>query len=220
MRSTTCVRWLAGCGLIGISVFTASMILLHAIQPTLSPLDEAMSYYVHGRHGWLTTLGLVALGAGSLAITAGLAIQGMRSFWGILFLATWSMGALLGGIFSADPPGNWDKPPTVSGGIHGIAAMIALAVFPAAAVLLLSAFRRNPGWYSLRPTLKALTVAVVLSYFVFMASLVPVFVRPGPPVLLGLTERILFIAYIAWLAVVAVGLFRMRNSEPDLHSTS
>ncbi|HEX2474801.1 MAG TPA: DUF998 domain-containing protein, partial [Lacipirellulaceae bacterium] len=99
----------------GIAIFTAAMIALHAFQPGLSPLDEAMSYYVHGRQGWLTTLGLVALGVGSSALTIALSIHGMQSFWGILLLAIWSIGALLGGIFSADPPGNWEKPPTVSG---------------------------------------------------------------------------------------------------------
>jgi len=220
LRSSTYVRWLAGLGLVGITIFTASILALHAIQPTLSPMDEAMSYYVHGRHGWLTTLGLIALGVGSTAISAGLAMQRMRSFWGILLLATWSVGALLGGVFSADPPGNWEQPPTVAGAIHGIAAMIALAAFPAAAVVLVSGFGRDPQSFPLHRTLKALTVAVVLSYVVFMASLVPVFVRPGPPVLLGLTERILFVAYIAWLVVVAVGLLRMRKTEPGLHSAS
>ena len=51
------------------------MLALHIVQPGLSPLHEAMSYYVHGRHGWLTTLGLLSLGIGSLALTIALAVQ-------------------------------------------------------------------------------------------------------------------------------------------------
>ncbi len=216
MRSSNCVRWLAGLGLSGIAIFTVAMVALHAFQPELSPLDEAMSYYVHGRHGWLTTLGLVALGVGSLALTIALVVHGLQSFWGILLLATWSIGALLGGIFSADPPGNWEQPPTISGALHGIAAMIALAAFPPAAVFLVLSLRRDRDWRSIHGTLTALTVAVVLTYIAFMASLVPVFVRPGPPVLLGLTERVLLFAYIAWLAVVAIGLFRTGDPKSDL----
>ena len=64
-------------------------------------------------------------------------------------------------------------------------------------------------------------VASVVSLFAFMASLVPVFVRPGPPVLLGLTERILLAVYVAWLGIVSVGLLKFSvsmNSEPDVAS--
>jgi hypothetical protein len=44
----------------------------------------------------------------------------------------------------------------------------------------------------------------------FMCSLVPVFISPGPPRLLGLTERVLFAAYVAWLSVLAIALRRSR----------
>ena len=42
----------------------------------------------------------------------------------------------------------------------------------------------------------------------FMASLAPVFVRPGPPVLLGLSERVLLATYAAWLVAVGIGIVR------------
>jgi hypothetical protein len=42
----------------------------------------------------------------------------------------------------------------------------------------------------------------------FAAALAPVFVRPGPPILLGLAERLLLASYAAWLAAAALGLIR------------
>jgi hypothetical protein len=123
-------------------------------------------------------------------------------------LGAWSAGVIAGGLFAADPPGNWDRPPSLSGTIHGLAAMVAFAALPAATVFLTRSFRQDARWHRLQWTLNLLSVAVVLSYVSFMASLAPVFIRPGPPILLGLTERILIVACLAWLSAVAIGLWR------------
>ncbi|HJQ81803.1 MAG TPA: DUF998 domain-containing protein [Lacipirellulaceae bacterium] len=209
MQRSTATRWLAAVGLIGVSVFAPAILALHVIQPELSPLQEAVSYYVHGRRGWLLTLGLLSLGIGSLALAIALGVQKARSRTGLVLLATWSVGVIVGGIFTADPPGSWDQPPSAAGTIHGIAAMIAFAALPAAAVTLTRSFGQDARWLPLRGTLNLLSAAVVSSYVVFMASLTPVFVRPGPPILLGLTERIFIVASLAWLTTVAIGLFRL-----------
>jgi hypothetical protein len=54
--------------------------------------------------------------------------------------------------------------------------------------------------------LSLLAVAAAISLIAFIASLMPVFIRPGPPVLLGLSERVLMAIYAAWLTLVAVKL--------------
>lgn len=93
------LRWLAYAGLGGVGSLVVAVLLLHWLQPDLAPLDEAMSYYVHGAHGWLLTAGLLGLGLGSLALTAGLATTaaGPGSRIGRWFLAVWSVGVLLAG---------------------------------------------------------------------------------------------------------------------------
>lgn len=123
--------------------------------------------------------------------------------WGIRCLGVWSAGVLLGAMFTADPPGQWDRPPSISGMIHGLAAMVALVVFPIAAMLVSKGLHRNdPGTGSAR--LLTLARLAAGSLALFLASLVPVFVRPGPPILLGLTERVLFVCYAAWIAAAAI----------------
>jgi hypothetical protein len=211
MQRSVSTRWLAELGLIGVTVFTAGVLALHVAQPDMSPLEIAVSFYVHGRHGWLLTLGLLALGLGSLALTIALSMRQVRSRIGLILLVAWSVGVIAGGIFATDPPGNWDRHPSVTGAIHGLAAMVAFSALPAAAIFLTRSFRHDANWRRLQGTLDSLTIAVAVSYAVFMASLMPALVRPGPPILLGLTERILIVACIAWLAAVAIGLWRIEE---------
>src|SRR5262245_19138827 len=97
---------LGGFALAGIGCFVASVLALHRLQPGLDPLDQAVSYYVHGPRGWLLIVGLIGLGLGSLALTVGVtpsehgpSMRTERSF-----LALWSACVLLAGIFAADPP--------------------------------------------------------------------------------------------------------------------
>lgn len=117
---------------IGLAVFALTVLALHFVQPALSPRDEAVSYYVHGRHGWLLTIGLIALGTASLALIAALvrATEGSGARVGRWLIGVWSVGVLLGGVFPADPAGNWSAPPSVAGMIHGNAAMVAFLALP------------------------------------------------------------------------------------------
>jgi len=192
----------------GVAVFALAILALHFLQPALSPRDEAVSYYVHGRHGWLLTIGLIALGTGSLALTAALvrATDGSAARAGRWLIGVWTVGVLLGGVFPADPAGNWSAPPSVAGMIHGNAAMVAFLALPIGALLLARSFRHNPEWKNRSGLLLGLAVATAVSLIAFYASLMPVFIRPGPPILLGLSERILLGLYAAWLAAVAIYL--------------
>jgi Protein of unknown function (DUF998) len=200
--------------LLGITLFVVTIVSLHFLQPELKPLDEAMSYYVHGSQGWLLTVGLIGLGIASLAITCALAntVGGPGARSGRWLLGVWSVGVLLGGFFSADPPGHWNEPPSLAGIVHGNAALLAFAAFPVAALLLGRGFRRNRRWLLAAKVLSLLAVAAAISLIAFMASLMPVFIRPTPPVLLGLTERVLIVIYLAWLTLVAVTMLSIAQA--------
>ena len=58
--------------IIGISLFVASAIWIHLVQPDLSILDDAVSYYMNGPFGWVLGGGLVAMGLGSFGLWAAL----------------------------------------------------------------------------------------------------------------------------------------------------
>ena len=213
MPPPSAIRPLAWLGLIGCAVFTAAIFALHGLRPELSPLRDAVSYYVHGPYGWLTTLSLIALGIGSLAITIAIpaSARERHSRIGTGALAVWSLGALIGGIFPADPIGTWDQPSSTNGSIHGLAAMIAIVAFPIAVVSLTRSLSCDSNWQTVQGALRVMAAVVVLSFLAFTASLLPVFVSDGPPFMLGLTERVMLAAYAAWLAAVAVGLLCSRR---------
>jgi hypothetical protein len=209
------IQSLAYVALGGTACFVICTLVLHIVQPELSPLNEAMSYYVHGKHGWLLTTALLAIGAGSLSLTVALAtiLRGWTARVGIGLLAIWSVGAILGGVFAADPPGNWDQPPSLSGAIHGVAALVALTAFPLAAAMIAASWRSNQAKSLVGGLLRLFAFGSVISFIAFAASLVPVVFRPGPPVLFGLTERILLAVYVAWICVAAVGLLFNREES-------
>ena len=197
---------LAWAGVAGTVCFAASVVLMHIIQPDLSPFNEAVSYYMNGRFGWVLGLGLVSLGAGSLclywAIRRAGAVGARLGSW---CLALWGAGAAIGGIFPPDPRGHWGEPPSVAGMIHANVAMIAFLLFPIAAVLLSKEVGQLSRSSNLQVLLRVLALSSSLMLLIFFASLVPIFVHRAP-FLLGLTERLLLAAYLAWLATAAMSV--------------
>jgi hypothetical protein len=202
-----------GCiGIVGVVIFLLVVLALHVLQPSLNARDEAVSYYVHGRFGWLLTVGLIALGIGSVCLAFGLAhtVEGRWAAIGRWLLGIWGLGVLLGGLFSADPPGHWNEPPSLAGMIHGNAAILAFVALPLGAFCLWRAFHQDERWRCEGNFFLGLALAAAISLILFMASLIPVFVRPGPPILLGLSERVLLVVYAAWLIAIGLGVMRAR----------
>lgn len=190
-------RW----GLTGVVVFVASTAMMHVVQPELSPVDDAISYYMNGRLGWMLGCGLIALGGGSVALAASLRrIQTTdRGRAGAWLLALWGLGLVVGGIFPPDPIGSWDRPPSVAGLMHNGAAMVAFLSFPAAA-LLLSYGRVSE---SAVPRLRLLRILAMLcagTLLVFFICLAPAFMG-RPPYYLGLVERVLIGFFLGWLVM-------------------
>ena len=191
----------------GLAFFTLSTLFMHVVQRGMSARDDALSYYMNGEFGWVFGLGLVALGAGSIAlvtaITRLLGASGTRA--GRWLLALWGAGAVIGGIFPPDPMGQWDQPPSASGLIHGVAAMVAFLAFPIAALLLSVPLGRFSGSAFLHRMLTGTAVASLATLLIFFACLAPVFSNRAP-FLLGLVERVLIVFYVAWIGSAAFAI--------------
>jgi hypothetical protein len=203
--------WLAYACLSGNGCFVAAVLALHLLQPELSPLNYAVSYYARGAQGWLFTAGLLAWGLGSTALFLGLSqsIKSMPAFGsrirtgvGLSALAVWSAGVLATGLFSADPPDQWDKPLSATALIHENAARVSFIALPIAAFLLSHQLRRTAG------VLYLFAALILVSLIVFFASLLPISESLRPPIFFGLTERLLLAAYAAWLCAAAIRLRR------------
>jgi hypothetical protein len=182
----------------------AAIVLMHVVQPDMDPADVAVSYYMNGRLGWVLGLGLVVLGIGSLALAAGIrALLGdARPRAGLWLFALWAIGAIIGGIFPPDPYGQWDRPPSVPGMIHGVAGIVAFLAFSPGAWLLskaVSTWTANGAPARMLAPLAGLSLLVLLLLFVCMA---PVF-ADRPPFALGLVERVLLALNLGWIGIAS-----------------
>jgi hypothetical protein len=186
----------------GAGLFLASVGLMHAVQPRLSPVDMAVSYYMTGRLGWILGAGLIFLGIASLSLAVGLrrrfAPAGTGA--GSWLLVAWAIGVIICGLFAPDPPGHWDEPPSVSGAIHGVVAMIALLAFAPAAWLL---SRNLPLERRGARLLEPLAILCALCLVGFFTCLMPVFASRAPYAL-GLVERVLLAFNVGWVVMAAV----------------
>jgi hypothetical protein len=160
---------------------------------------------VHGPFGWVLTVGLMSLGIGSMSLVFGLVPSskegGARPAGGWSECGGWGLAGRRVSRRStrtlerASIPRGHDSRECGHAGVPGATAR---------RTLLARTFRQDPRWRPHGSLFRALAVAAAISLVLFMASLAPVFVRPGPPVLLGLSERVLLATYAAWL--VAVGI--------------
>jgi hypothetical protein len=173
---------------------------MHVVQD-LSPLNDALSYYMNGQLGWVFGFGLVAWGAGSIALFVAITrLPGdSHTKAGRWSLALWGAGVAIGGIFPPDPMGHWDEPPSMSGLIHGSVAMVAFVALPIAALKLSGTLGSFSGSSSMKRILTGTAIASLVTLLIFFACLAPVFSN-RPPLLLGLVERILVAFYVAWIA--------------------
>jgi hypothetical protein len=158
---------------------------------------------------------MLAWGVGSAALLLGLArtIRIRAGKAGLLGLAVWSAGVLTSGLFRADLPGQWNISPSATQLIHENAARVSFIALPIAALLLSHGLRRAPEWRRTAGVLYLFMAMIMVSLIVFFASLLPVSDSLRPPMLFGLTERMLLAAYAAWLCAAAIGLLRS-TSDP------
>ncbi|MCQ6563483.1 DUF998 domain-containing protein [Paenibacillus mendelii] len=193
---------------IGLTLFAVSILLLHVLQPDITFLYDAMSYYVFGSGGWLLPASLVSLGLGSLTLSLGLArrVRGTRAIAGISCLALWGVCLLVSAVFPTDPKGSWDQPPSTSGMIHFMAANLAFVSLTIAALILARELSKDSRWMPVKRGMVWMAVLTAASFLLLMLSIVSIFASSGAPLYFGLTERLFFLMGAGWIGIVSVGL--------------
>jgi hypothetical protein len=189
------------------------------INPDWSPAEAMISHYVHApRGGWLVPLGTLsmAIASGMLTWLAAAYTRGSRA--GLALLGVWAAGLLVAGVFPTDPPGRWDQPPTTAGTLHGVAALLAVAALPTAAVVLSRVWRRDPRWHPVAGGLAVTAALAAAAFALFMITFFDVMGGPSLAVgtwstVTGLAERVMVWAYVGWLVVAAVGLRRITRDR-------
>lgn len=200
--------------LFGLALGPAAIAALDFANPQWSSVELAASHFVNGRVGWLLTMACLSLAAGSAALIGAAAPYTRGNRAGLWVLGVWVVGMTIVGLVPADPPGRWDQS-SMANAVHGLAALPALPALPVAAALLTRVWRRDPRWRRAHRALAVAAAGTAVAFLAFAVCWVDVVDGPslsvGPyPTLVGLTERVMVWAYVAWLAVVVLALHRMQ----------
>jgi len=100
--------------------------------------------------------------------------------------------------------------------LHGLTALIGIPSLPIAAMLTSASLGRNDAWTTGRRSLLWTANLTWISLVVFIASVLIGLSQSGgefgPDVLLGWPNRLLVVAYCAWVITVARYAERMRSA--------
>jgi hypothetical protein len=184
--------------LIALGSATFAMLTLHAVQRTLNPLEQPVSFYIHGDHGWLLTFALSCFGAAAVAVA--FARREAHEQRGTSFsLIVFGAGMILAGIVPSDRWFPWEASPSASGLTHAAAAVFSP---PLMLVPMFNDMQRN-GWRCRR--VKVLCIVAYFTGLIASAFALAIgFVLDGPPPLIGLWERVLALGGATWLAAAAI----------------
>lgn len=185
--------------LCALGLATVAMLTLHIVQRGLNPLQQPVSFYVHGEHGWLFTLGMGCFAAAAIVLSfAENDTQFGRSTSPSLIIFGAAM--LLAAVVLSDRWFPWEAAPTTSGVVHAVAAVLGPPV------LLIPMLRYTCRANSQRRRFNLFLITVYTFGLIGSAlSLVIGFIHDGPPPFIGLTERVLAIGGLSWLSAIALG---------------
>jgi len=200
----------------------AALFSLHFLSPELDPSWHMVSEYAYGSFGWVLTIFFLGWGVSSWATAATLLpfSKSIASKIGVFFLFIAGLGAIMGAVFD------------VRHSLHGTAFAIGVPTLPIAALILSVYLARtyqierkkllvfaNATWVSL--VIMAITMAIFISGLKAVGAFHPeapvmlTSLPKGVVALIGYTNRLLVLAYIAWLIVVshtAIKIYRKSSA--------
>jgi len=182
---------------------------LHVIRPEFDPSWRMVSEYAIGEHGWVMRLAFLSLAFSFASLFVAIRSQtrtvGGRIGLAVLLASAAAMSAAA--VFAIDPITASKDELTTHGNLHALASMIGVPGLPVAAVLISRGLARNRAWSSARRSLlwsANLTWISVLLIVLTLAVMLPqAGGKFGPDVLIGWPNRLMIVAYCAWLMVVA-----------------
>jgi hypothetical protein len=103
-------------------LFALCLTIVHLLDREPDPLVVSVSYYALTPHGWVATIGFLAL-AGGCAAVALIAWRSGDRPKSLVLLAS-SLAIVVLSIFPCDPWYPWERTPTTSGATHVVATCI------------------------------------------------------------------------------------------------
>jgi hypothetical protein len=188
VSAVTAVLWF---GIIG---------LLHLIRPELDPRTRMISEYACGPGGWIMQLAFLCTSVSCWSLAA--ATWTLQPVFGTALLIVCGFGFAGAGIFVTDPVLPIERTQTLSGTLHIVFAFTVMLIFPVMATCVSWNVSGHAVGGMSRAWLLALAASTWGGLLGFVAATVNSFRRTGTSI--GYFERILVLAYTAWLTVAAL----------------
>lgn len=207
-------------------VATAAAILLlaalHLLSPEFSPSWRVISEYALGHYAWVLSLMFLSWGISSWALVVAIRPQvhttaGRVGLW---FLTVAGIGEAMAAAFDVTHPIG-----------HGIAGLLGVLGFPAAALLLSVGLGHNENWRSSRRLLLFIANASWISVVLLVVTLTvmtmqmtringghlpqhaPKSLPPGVLALDGWADRLIVMSNCAWVLVAAWQAIHLRHKQ-------
>ena len=201
------------------ATFLGLLAALHLLKPELDPSWRMVSEYEIGRYGWVMALAFLSLAFSCVALVVAVRSQvhtiGGRI--GLALLLVSALGMTIAAVFTADPIRASRSELTTHGNLHGLGALLGIPRFPVAATLISWSLARDQGWSAARRSLLWMAALTWIGLLVFVSSVAVMLPRGnggfGPDVLIGWPNRLLVLAYSAWLMVVAWQAIRVGSQR-------
>jgi hypothetical protein len=206
--------------LAGAATFLVLLAALHFLKPGLDPSWRMVSEYEIGRYGWVMALAFLSLAFSCVALVVAVRSQARTTGGriGLALLLVSALGMTIAAIFTADPITASQSELTTHGNLHGLGALLGIPTFPVAATLISLSLARARGWSTARRSLPWMAVLTWIVLLVFVASVAVMLPRGdggfGPDVPIGWPNRLLVLAYSAWLMVAAWQAIRVGSRRP------
>ncbi len=205
-------RTLAIVGLGGALLFLVLLGALHVLRTDLAPTWHVISEYANGAHGWLMTIAFAALAVSCAATVLAIApyADGWGMWVGLGLVGIAVVGLGMAALFPADivqdpmPPMSW------TGTMHGVASMLGNPTLMIGMIVLAYTLPGHAPWQGSGGMLQ---IFAHLAWISFIGMMVGMFVflpqgTGGLGALVGFGNRLLVIAYAAWLATANWPLLR------------
>lgn len=192
----------------GAAASLAMLAAVHILKPEFDPSWRMVSEYAIGDYGWVMKLGFIcmALACAALFFAIRPYVKTVGGKIGLGFLLATCFGMAMAGVFAIDPITGSADQITTHGSLHGLASLIGVPSFPIAAILISVSLGRNPAVQPFR-RLRIGTALLILISLIWMVATIAVLMPSaggfGPSVILGWPNRVLFLAYGAWLITTA-----------------
>lgn len=190
--------------LVATAVSVGALITLHVLPTGLSPMRNAVSQYGITRYRLGYRIQTIALAVAGAAAAVGLAEAAPgRARALIALLIVFALARLAISWFPMDEPGGARSN---HGTMHGLIAIVTFAAIALAAGRLSTVAKHVPGWGTLSTVSGAFAWLMVASLVAMMVMTRGARATNSTPTYFGAVERIFYLAIVAWLVLVAVGL--------------